>query len=137
MMVTGISLDKKYRTESGTKVVIYAVYPDQEVSQVHGALVYSSYTQPQSWSILGFFHEAGEGRSTLDLVEVVPYEDWKIDDKVIVWNSDTGVSYRRYFAGIDRNGNITTFVNGNTSWTNAGGTPSAFKYGRLAENSDE
>ena len=63
---------KKYRTESGTKVVIYAVYPDQEVSQVQGALVYSSYTQPQSWSILGFFREAGEGSSTLDLVEVLP-----------------------------------------------------------------
>ena len=97
-MVTGISLDKTYRTESGTKVVIYAVYPDQEVSQVQGALVYSSYTQPQSWSILGFFHEAGEGSSTLDLVEVVPYEDWKIHDKVVVWNSDisytcTGVAY--------------------------------------------
>jgi hypothetical protein len=65
-----ISLDKKYKTGSGTTVRIYAIYTDQNVQQVHGALVYPDFVQMQTWDINGRFNEKAEGESILDLLEV-------------------------------------------------------------------
>jgi hypothetical protein len=64
-----ISLDKKYKTGSGTTVRIYAIYPDQELQQVHGALVYPDFVQMQTWDINGGFYEKTDEDCVLDLVE--------------------------------------------------------------------
>ena len=119
-----ISLDKTYKTESGSKVVIYAIYPDNLSQQVQGAIVYTNYTQMNSWNLDGRFHEGiAIDTSCLDLVEVSPYEDWKIDDKVVVWNNDWVFDgevqkVNKYFAGLDDSNLPTAFANGATSWSN-------------------
>lgn len=53
------------------------------------------------------------------LVEVSPYADWKIDDKILVTNNLTVDTrwYRRYFAGICSDGRVSAFADGATSWS--------------------
>lgn len=64
-----ISIDKNYRTKSGLKVVIYAIYPEQKMEQVQGALVYPGWVQLQSWGINGKFYDQIDKDCFLDLVE--------------------------------------------------------------------
>jgi hypothetical protein len=52
-----------------------------------------------------------------NLVEINPYEDWQIDDKVLVWN-DPSNKIRRYFAGVSNEGKPMAFGGGATSWSN-------------------
>jgi len=118
-----ISLDKKYKTKSGLKVALYAVLPDNPTEKVQGAIIFSDRTQMGSWTLDGCFHPALVRETPLDLIEVSPYEDWKIDDKVIFWNNDgkfDNIIYEEkgYFAGLDHKGRPTVFNNGATSWSN-------------------
>ena len=127
-----VSIDKTYTTRSRIKVILYAVYPDQAVYPVHGALVYKDgEIQCQTWNLTGSYSE-GSTSNSLDLVEVSPYKDWKIDDKVIVWNLEDGEVFRRYFAGISHDGHIQVFKGGVTSWSNFGKKVVNYKHGRLA-----
>lgn len=52
-----------------------------------------------------------------DLVEVPPYDDFKIDDKVLVWGNESIGVVKRYFAGITRDGKPMTFPAGATSFS--------------------
>ena len=52
----------------------------------------------------------------IDLIEVSPYDDFKIDDPVMV--SLNGVYWERgYFAGVNTKGMPTAFDSGSTSWS--------------------
>ena len=51
--------------------------------------------------------------------EVGKYDDFKIDDKVLVWDGEQSNRHRRYFAGVDAVGRATTYPNGLTSWSGA------------------
>lgn len=63
--------------------------------------------------------------SELDLVEIGLYNHIQINDKVLVWNYDQDKSdfdksvhvFKGHFAGIDENGNPTTWRSGSTSWS--------------------
>lgn len=55
--------------------------------------------------------------STYDLVEVKPYADFKVDDPVLVRYESKEDELRRYFAGVDKDGRPTVFVDGRTSWS--------------------
>lgn len=113
-----ISKDKKYKDKSGYEVVIYAVYPDDKSNRaVHGAIKLSD-TQycARQWSVNGnYMDEPTES----DLIEISPYEDFKIDDKVLVWDGFQSEKYKTkaHFAGIDEDGNPMTWNNGQTSFT--------------------
>ena len=48
--------------------------------------------------------------------EATPYDDWKIDDQVVITNT-AGESRRRHFAGVDEYGNPMFFADGGSSWT--------------------
>lgn len=66
-----------------------------------------------------YFHSHyGVGMFSLmtDLVEVIPYSDFKIDDKVMVRNGN-GKWCKRYFAGIDSKGKPMAFESGSDSWS--------------------
>jgi hypothetical protein len=53
--------------------------------------------------------------SEYDLVEVSPYADWKIDQKIMV--SEDGEDWRkRHFAGVDEEGCPLAWVTSSTSW---------------------
>jgi hypothetical protein len=81
---------------------------------IHGAVKYEGdqYWSPRKWKDSG--KECWADSS--DLIEVSPYEDFKIDDKVLVWD-EGGLKHRRYFAGVSISGKPMAFVDGNTSWS--------------------
>lgn len=113
-----IEISKKYKTKSGMPVKILAV-SENPLSTAHticGIVFYGSGSERfVTWGIDGTYYENGNS-SPLDLVEVSPYEDWKINDRVICYDS-MGRQYRRYFAGLDERGEPTTYLDGATSWS--------------------
>ena len=54
-----------------------------------------------------------------DLIIVSKYDDFKIDDQVLVSNH-TGNVLKRHFAGISKNGKPLAYQKGWTSWTASG-----------------
>lgn len=127
-----VSIDKTYRTRSGAKVILYAVYPDQKYYPVHGALVYEGETQAQTWTLAGKYTHGTTASDSLDLVEASPSDDWKVDDKILVWDSEDSKQYRRYFAGISSEGYILAYANGATSWSAYEKEVLPYRYGKLA-----
>ncbi len=55
--------------------------------------------------------------SDYDLIEVSTYADFKIDDKVVVWDSASSIKLNRHFAGISDSGKPMAFAEGMTSFT--------------------
>ena len=45
-----------------------------------------------------------------------PLHNLEVDTKVLVWDSDETMKFKRYFSHFDKFGNIYVFVNGLTSW---------------------
>ena len=100
-----IEMHKKYKTRDGRPVRILCVDRKDPVLKV----VYA-------YEVDGFEGIACEDIHGENLIEVHPWEDFKIDDPVIV--SDNGLSWcKRYFAGVNSNGLPTAFNNGTTSFT--------------------
>jgi hypothetical protein len=57
------------------------------------------------------------------LTEVLPYDDFKIDEPVLVWLADyPEKKVRRHFAGTNDRQLPLTWANGRTSWTAKGQT---------------
>jgi hypothetical protein len=96
-----ISKDKNYRTLGGYEFKIYEIYEDK----IHGA-----YTMGDTWLI--------DSVTQNDLIEISPYEGFKIDDKVLVWDANDTDKSKGHFAGVDNNGKPQTFYEGATSFTN-------------------
>lgn len=112
-----ISLDKKYKTADGRRVRIYATdsggkYP------VHGAIFYDDRWDITTWTTDGLMNTLN-AQSTSNLVECKPWEDYQVDDKVIVWNNNHPQNrQRRYFARVcPSTGRPLTFDGGATSWS--------------------
>jgi len=109
-----ISKDKKYKTRNGFDVKIYEVYEDK----VHAAYLLGETWICSSWDTEGFYKNNKEEHVS-DLIEVSPYADFKIDDKVLVWDSQAvreEHKIKAYFAGIDKEGKPMTFFNSHTSF---------------------
>lgn len=69
------------------------------------------------------------GIVTKFLVPKNPYTKFMIDDPVLVGDYQEGPRLKRYFAGIDGNGQATCFPDGKTSWThNPSELPTKWKY---------
>ena len=95
-----ISKDKNYRTLGGYEFKIYEIYEDK----IHGA-----YTMGDTWLI--------DSVTQNDLIEISPYEDFKIDDKVLVWDDGNFNKKMAHFAGIHKDGDPMSWANGRTSFT--------------------
>jgi hypothetical protein len=98
-----IDKNKQY-TLDGEEFKIYEIYPDK----VHGAYK----TLGDTWRIQSVNHS--------DLIEVSPYANIRIDDKVLVWDgfqSENGNKTKAHFAGLDKEGNPMSWVHGMTSFT--------------------
>ena len=119
-----IEMGKKYKTRNGQMATIISVSRDHPIYPVVAETMagFSLYTREGACY-------SGCHRAT-DLVEVDPWEDFKIDDKVIV--SKDNKEYRRYFAGVNEKGEPTCFYDGTTSWSDTGHTPSVWKKCRKA-----
>jgi len=118
-----IDITKQYKTLSGLPARIYAVdgggnYP------VHGA-IYNLETntwRQETWSNdLKYRIEEDENNSNYDLVEVGKYDDFKIDDNVIVWcNGRVNEKIKGHFAGLTDDGKPKVWGMGRTSFTSDG-----------------
>ena len=122
-----IDIDKKYITRNGLAVEIFKVIPEDQpypqAFRVLGAVIQvNGIYDLNRWLLNGRFRE--EDEYYLDLVEVTPYDDFKVDDKVICWShSDQERKMRRYFAGVNEDGEPTAFPDGTTSWSSNGSQP--------------
>ena len=108
-----IDLKKQYRTKDGRPVRLLC--NDRRSTQcIVGLVDEGDYELLLSWDKDG---ESAGGSSLSDLVEVSPYEDFKIDDKVLVKSHHAYEWKKRYFAGVDEDtGQPLTFADGLTSW---------------------
>ena len=112
-----IELGKNYRTVSGLPVRIYAVdgggwYP------VHGASYNSENNEWESrtWSLDGIYSLSYGEQHPFELIEILPWEDFKIDEPVVVWDDPDGRTYLGHFAGI-RDSKPAIWDNWGTSFT--------------------
>lgn len=112
-----IEMHKKYKTRYGHPVRILCVdHKDvnEQAYSVVALVITEAGEEVQVYSKTGQYFI--DDYSALDLIEVQPWDDFKIDDPVIV--SDNGLSWsKRYFAGVNSNGLPTAFNNGTTSFT--------------------
>jgi len=109
-----ISMDKKYRTRDGRPVRVLCV--DRKGPQPVVALV----TNDSGVEIMGVFVADGTyftKPSALDLIEVSPYEDYQIDEPVMVRDTTDDYWQPWHFAGVDERGKPLTWSAGGTSWS--------------------
>lgn len=111
-MTNKISMDKKYRTRSG--ITIRRVLCTDGAASYYPVVAETVEGRIVQYDTRG---NAAGGAYSLDLIEVSPYEDFKIDDPVMVKVNSCAGWYRRYFAGIAPDGKPMAFVSGCDSWT--------------------
>lgn len=115
-----IGMNKKYKTRGGLDARILCIdsgHPNYPVVAIIG-------NYPMTFTSQGSF-DISWNESEEALIEVSPYEDYKVDDKVFV--SMDGDSWeKRYFAYV-KNGAPWTWSHGATSWS-AGGNTSIWNY---------
>ena len=116
-----IDINKKYKTRSGLPVRIYAVDGGGEYP-VHGAVYNAEYDK---WDIETWRIDLRCGKDNesepYGLVVVSEYDNFNIDDKVIVWcSSDVNDKVRGHFAGLTKEGKPKVWGMGRTSFTSDG-----------------
>ena len=111
---------KKYITRTGNPVRIIA-------SDFKGPNTYciiavitstdSDFEEIATYTADGHYYQ-NKQYSGYDLIEDSPYKDFKIDDKVFVWE-DNSYKRKRYFAGVsEKTGKVLCYDGGSTSWSN-------------------
>lgn len=104
-----IDMNKKYKTRDGQDVRIICV----DSGILHYPVVAIVGKELMMFTAYGNYKIGFEGEE--DLIEVSPYEDFKVDDKVLV--SVDGDSWeKRYFAYV-KNGAPWAWADGATSWS--------------------
>lgn len=108
-----IEMHKKYKTRDGRPVRILCTDRKDPTLKVVYAYEVDGFEGIACCNLDGSYDEH---ESVLDLIEVRPWDDFKIDDPVLV--SDDGLNWsKRYFAGVNSNGLPTAFNDGTTSFT--------------------
>lgn len=109
-----VELGKKYKTRDGFDVEIIAIRPELK-DGVIGIMKGEDFVR--EWATDGTYSHDKEP-CDFDLIEVPPYANLKVDDKVIVWDDNVGIKYRGYFAGVNEQDDPLVWDNG-TSWSNS------------------
>jgi hypothetical protein len=105
-----IDIKKKYQTkQEGLKVDILAVKGDVLIA----AVKLSTGWQGKNFTLDGIF----QADDSFSLVEVIPFFDYKIDDKCLFWNDDPSKKVRGHYAGTDSDGYPYSWDEGKTSFT--------------------
>lgn len=112
-----INMDKRYRTRDGRPVRILCIdrkSPDYPVIAL--ILDNDGVEFDDTFTATGRQFTDSTDRA-LDLIEVSPYDGFKVNDPVMIRDFTDQCWDRRYFAGVDKEGKATSFINGLTSWT--------------------
>ena len=109
-----IDINKKHKTRLNCNVKIYEIYPNE--NKIHGAIFDDGWKIIclSEWDINGKVWEKTESGN--DLIEISPYADFKIDDKVLVWDHENE-AHKCHFAGISDNGRPMAWDGRRTSFT--------------------
>lgn len=127
------NLKKKWKTKSGLKVELYAYKEGQDYPYIGACLRDDGKWIEAAWTE-DFVYYNGDGLGGFDLVEVGPYDDFKVDDKVLV--SHDGVNWvKRYFAGVTKHGKPYTIQEADCCSSDA--THTAWKYCKKWEEGNE
>lgn len=107
-----IEIGKKYRTANGKPVRIICVDRDNAYCVV--GLMGENQTL-ETWTIDGAYQS--EVASQYDLIEVGQFDDFKVDEPVLVRDSDCEPWNKRHFAGVSPEGYALVYPAGTTSWS--------------------
>lgn len=115
-----ISMDKTYTTRDRRRVKILSISREHDYYPVVADVFRPDATRGSIYLYTreGKYLADSPEDHVLDLVESA-YEDYKIDDPVMVRTKEGKDWVRRYFAGV-RNSLPTTFRSGATSWSSDG-----------------
>lgn len=113
-----ISMDKKYKYRNGIPARVLCIdsgrakYPVLSLPPDGTPIFHTANGRY-------YFNNSPDSLHAFDLIEVSPYEDFKIDEPVVVWqnHNDPATKYIRYFAGVSDTGLPTTWIGGATSWS--------------------
>ena len=125
-----ISMDKKYITRDGRDVAIISINPELRLMQVVGLV--EGVDRFVEWSLDGESWSCSE-EIDCKLVEVCPYADFKIDDKVLVTNNGASMWRKGHFMDVV-DGKAVIFDEGKTSYTSA--TQGRFKWDKCIKWED-
>ncbi|MFW8589864.1 hypothetical protein ACOI22_03580 [Glaciecola sp. 2405UD65-10] len=106
----------KWRTKDGQEVIIYCVHKNGQGYPLHGAVKSQEDNEwnTESWELSGDYLVGASGCG-LDLVKVNPYEDFKVDEPVMVWDEKCP-DVPRHFSH-EKGGKAYCFADGQTSHT--------------------
>lgn len=121
-----VSMDKSYKSKAGRP---YRIICFDSGSTLYPVVAVTSEGDVATFTEDGRYY-AFSGHDDRDLVEVNPYEEWKIDDKIIVGDV-TNCFHTRHFAGISNEGLPLAWVDGKTSHTTDQTT--SWRVAKLAE----
>jgi hypothetical protein len=111
-----IDMNKKYKTRSGMPVRLLCTDRDCGGSPIIGLAKYADGEELlYTWRSDGAYYNATP--YDLDLVEVDPYQDWLIDDKIYVRDAAIKDWTPAHFAGVSQDGSPTAWFSGRTSHT--------------------
>jgi len=118
-----VEMSKKYRTRDGETVRILCTdRPDRSYPII-------ALTGEGGWHLVSYtsggYYSSGGLNSHYDLVEVTEWGDFQVDEPVMVRDKDDSEWERRYFAGVTKEGQPSTWRSGVTSWTNMDGCPTS------------
>jgi hypothetical protein len=119
-----IEMHKNYITRVGVPARILCVDRNHETHPVVALILWEMCegadlsSIPNTFTADGFY-ESPENPSKYDLLEYNPWEDFKIDEPVLVRNAPNEEWRKRHFAGVE-NGVPTTWLSGATSWVSEG-----------------
>ena len=111
-----ISMDKKYKYRNGESARVFC--NDRPEFNEYIVISMDKWGNPRFHTSEGCISNFKQS-SSHDLIEVSPYEDFKIDDKVIVWNTNE-LKKKRHFAGVNDEGQPMAWYEGKTSFTAEG-----------------
>lgn len=112
-----VQMGKRYKTRSGLEVEVLKVDLNSSKPVVAAVthktgLEYTLYLYTNG----SYFYSDS---CDYDLIEVSPYDEFQIDDKVGVSNDGTNW-HKRHFAGVSSDGRAMVFDKGMTSWSSEG-----------------
>ena len=108
-----IEMGKKYKTKTGLSVRILCTDLQDKNYPIVAAIMQDNEEIVVSFTETGKFIENKE--YGLDLIEVTPYDDFKVDDLCVVWEIETLKEFR-YFSHVE-NGTAHCFAWGTTSYS--------------------